>query len=82
MQTKLQHKNIAVKRYLAVKQNRNRTMDRSEAPPTVLFLCRVSIYFCLKNCVNSNLGDGTKYLLMMACFSQNDISLLLFCFFW
>ena len=57
-------------------------MDRSGAPPAVRFLCLVYICFCLNNCVDPNLGDGSKSLLTMACFAQNDISPLLFFFFW
>ena len=42
------------------------------------------IYVCLvlNNYVGPNLGDGTKSLLMIACFTVNDISPLLFSFFW
>ena len=38
--------------------------------------------FYLNHCIDLNLGDGTKSPLMMANFVQNDISPLIFFFFW
>ena len=57
-------------------------MDRSGCPATAWFLCLVYVCFCLNNCVHPNLGDGTKSPLMMTSFAQNDISPLLFFYFW
>ena len=80
-ETKYQYQNLAENRYETVKRHTNRTMDRSGAPPAAWVLCLVYICFCLSNCFDPNLGDGTKSPLMMACFTQNDISPLLFFFF-
>ena len=80
--TKYQHQNPAETRYETVKRHTNRTMDRSGAPPAAWFLCLVYIRFCLNHCIDPNLGDGTKSPLMMANFVQNDISQLIFFFFW
>lgn len=57
-------------------------MDRSGAPQAAWFLCLVYICFCLNHYIDPNLGDGTKSPLMMASLVQNDISLLIFFFFW
>ena len=65
-----------------MKRHTNRTIDRSGCPATALFLCLVCICFCLNNCVDPNLGDGTKSPLMMADFVQNDIHPLIFFYFW
>ena len=81
-ETKHQHQNKAENRYETVKRHTNRTMDRSRAPPTAWLLCLVYVCLCFNNCVDPNLGDGTKYPLMIACFAQNDISPLFFFFFW
>ena len=81
-ETKHQHQNLGDNRYETVKRHTNRTMDRSGAPPTSWFLCLINIYLCLNNCVDPNLGNETKSPLMVACFTQNDISSLLFFFFW
>ena len=65
-----------------VKRHTNRTMDRNGCPATAWFLCLVYVCFCLNHCVDPNLGDGTKSPLMMANFVQNDISPLIFFYFW
>ena len=57
-------------------------MDRRGAPPAAWFLCLVYICFCLNHCIDPNLGDGTKSPLMIAKFVQNDISPLIFFYFW
>ena len=57
-------------------------MDRSGAPPAAWFLCLVYICFCHNHCIDPNLGDRTKPPLMMANFVQNNISPLIFFFFW
>ena len=81
-ETKHQNQNPAENRYQTVKRHTNRTMDRSGTPPAAWFLCLVYICFCLNHCIDPNLGDGTKSPLMMANFVQNDISPLIFFFFW
>ena len=81
-ETKYQKQNTAENRYQTVKQRTDRTMDRSGAPGCAWFLCLVHIYLCLNNCVVQKLGDGTKSPIMMACFSHNDISMLLNIYFW
>ena len=80
-ESKHQHQNPAEIRYETVKRHTNRTMDRSGTPPTAWFLCLVYICFYLNNCVNPNLGDGTKSPLKMASFAQNNISPFMFFFF-
>ena len=65
-----------------MKHQTKRTMDKSGAPLTAWFLCLVYICLCLNNCFDQNLGNGTKSPLMMACFAQNGISLLMVFSFW
>ena len=81
-ETKYQNQNSAENRYETVKRHTNRTMDRSGALPAAWLLCLVNVCFCLNHCIDPNLGDGTKSPLMMANFVQNDISPLIFFFFW
>ena len=57
-------------------------MDRSGAPGCAWFLCLVYICLYFNNCIDPNLGDGTKSPIMMCCFAQNDISMLLNFYFW
>ena len=76
-ETKHQNPNPAENQYQTVKKQTDRTMDRREAPAAAWFLCMVYIYLCLNNCVDPKLGDETKSPIMMACFTHNDISMLL-----
>ena len=46
------------------------------------FLALLYVCYCLNNCVDPNVGDGTKSPIMMASFEMNDISPLLFFYFW
>ena len=66
-ETKHQNQNPAENQYQTVKRHTDRTMDCSGAPPAAWFLCLVYICFCLNNCVDPNLGDGTKSPIMMCC---------------
>ena len=65
-----------------MKRHIDGTMDRSGAPVAAWSLCLVYICLFLNNCVDPKLGDGTKSLIMMACFAHNDISILLNFYFW
>jgi hypothetical protein len=53
-------------------------MDRSGCPPYIWFLALSYVIFCLNNCVDPNLADGTKSPLQVATFLMTDISPLLF----
>ena len=51
-------------------------MDRSGTPAAAWFLCMVYIFLYLNNCVDPNLSDGIKSLVMMVCSAHNDINIL------
>ena len=76
-ETKHQHQNLIENRYTTIKRHTNRTMYRSGCPATAWFLCLIYVFFCLNNCVDPNLGDGTKSPLMIA--SLHRIILAHFC---
>ena len=80
--TKYQNQNPAEHRYQTVKRHTNRTMTRIRAPRAAWLLCLVYMCLCLNNCVDPKLGDGIESLIMMACFTHNDISVLLNFYFW
>ena len=81
-ETKHQNQSPAENRYQTVKRHTNRTMNRIGAFGAAWFLCLVCIYLCLNNCIDSKLGDGTKYPIIMACFAHYDISMLLNFYVW
>jgi hypothetical protein len=57
-------------------------MDHSGCPPYIWFLALSYVTFCLNNCVDPNLADGTKSPLQVATFLMTDISPLLNFYFW
>ena len=81
-ETKHQHQNYAENRLKTVKRHTNRVINRSRCPPTMWFLVMAYVCFYLNNVVDPNLADGTKSPIMMASFIMNDISPLLFFYFW
>jgi hypothetical protein len=81
-ESKYQHQNYAENRWQTVKRYTNRVMDRSGCPPYIWFLALSYVIFCLNNCVDPNLADGTKSPLQVAKFSMTDISPLLYFYFW
>ena len=81
-ESKYQHQNYAENRWQTVKRYTNRVMDRSGCPPYIWFLAMSYVIFCLNNCVDPTLADGTKSPLQVATFLMTDISPLLYFYFW
>jgi hypothetical protein len=57
-------------------------MDCSGCPLYIWFLALSYVIFCLNNCVDPDLADGTKSPLQVATFLMTDISPLLYFYFW
>ena len=51
-ETKYQNQNLVENQYQTVKRHTDRTIGRSGSPKAAWFLCLVSIYLCLNNCVD------------------------------
>lgn len=76
------NKNLDKNKYKIVKRHTNRVLDKKGAPAPAWFLILVYICLVLNNYVDPNLSYGTKSPLMMAFFVMNDISILLYFYFW
>lgn len=56
-------------------------LDHSNCPPYIWLLALSYVIFCLNNCVEPSLADGTKSPLQVATSLMTDISPLLYFFF-